>query len=717
MKFTYTLTKSSFIITLLLSLFACDHSKDIYEQPPWLGGSIIETLEEKGNYKILLQLIDKAGYKEPIEKGLFTVFAANDSAYQAYFNSKGISSVDDISSDQAFQLFTLNVLNTPRARQQLIFEYSFWHGGWQEPRSEIGALLWRTDTRSVSNDYVDEVKYFKEFKGQSLKILGQAKKVPLLSTEFFSDFNGASDGSDYTYFFPNTKWKGLQWYNASVEAEAKCSNGYIYFLDKAVPEIPSIDEYLRNHKEKFGVYYDLIQRFASYSFNKYDDDTEKTRLYNKNYLSISNIANETGPSQPIYDRRDSWSAFIPTDNVLQDYINNTFLKHFESLDSVPEISLIFLAQSCLKNNFDVASKIKRSFVNNYGDNIPLDVNGDVSEAILLSNGPLYTLNKYYPPKAFTSTVSPVFFDNKYSTFLYALNEAQMVSSLTSTDLEVTIFAPTNSGLLEGGVRYYKEGKRLEYLEEDGSWSIMDFETKKTVVGNHVITDNKIGSQIDFSGEGYVKMTSGNYIYYNNNSIIGGGNQELGNVSKIISSQKGDNGMFYALDNAILAPKNDPAKFIANSEDLSEFNKLLFSSGLAEFTMDSETQIVYPRISFLLTHDFWTVLAPTNEAIIAARNNSQIPDNKDDLKKFLHYFFIPDVVFFDDGKTNGTYPSYRIDTMTVDGTNYTPIEIINTKNNMSIKDWSGNIVNIDHEKANNLVQYGVVHKTDKIILGQ
>lgn len=689
-----------------------------YEDPPWLGGSIIETLEAKGNYTILLELMRKAEYEEPITKGLFTVFAANDDAYQAYFDKKGISSVDEITEDQAFQLFTLNVVNTPRAKQQLIFDYSYWHGGWQEPGSELGALLFRIDTRSKSNDYNEQVKYFDTYKDQTLRIIGQEKKVPLFSTEFFRDFNGAVDGSDYTYFFPDTEWKELQWYNASIDSIAKCSNGYVYYLDRAVPEIPNIEDFLRENQDKYGVFYDLIQRFASYSFSEYDDDADRTKLYSKSYTEIANIASEIGPTdQSPYDRKVTFSLFLPKDEVFQEYINNNLLKHFECLDSVPEISLVFLAQSCIKNNLDIPSKIQSSYVNFYGDEIDINLNSDVDDALFLSNGPVFIMNKYYPPKAFSSTVGPIFFNNIYTTFLYGVNDAQMISSITSPELEVTIFGPTNEGLLDGGIRYYEQRNRLEILEDDGKWGPMDDEEKKSFVGDHLITNNLMGEQIDFSGEGYARMSSGNYIYYNNNEIQGGGNQEMGTVAKIMETQTGDNGVFYALDKAILAPKNDQAKFIANDADLSEFYNLLYLAGLADTAIDADTELEYARINFLQEQDSWTVFSPTNAAIIAARNNSMIPDSLDDLQHFLRYHFLAEDVIFDDGKISGTFASAKIDSADAETTYYAPLEIINQKNNLSVRDGAGNTVKVNHSESNNLVLKGVLHKIDQVLLDE
>jgi len=714
MKSIYNLSKI-LLVAFFLMLYSCeDDHYARYEDPPWLSGSILETLEEQGNYTILLKLMKKAGYEEPIQNGLFTIMAANDSSYQAYFNSVGISSVDDISEEQAFKLFTLNIMNTPKARQQFVYDFSYWHGGWQEKGSEIGALLWRMQTQSKADDYSDTVRYYPNFKGETLRIKGQEKWVPYFSTEFFEESFGDPNGADYNFFFPDTKWSGLQWYNANVlSSEAKCSNGYIYYIDKVVPGIPSIEEYLKDNQDKFGVYYDLIQRFAIYSLAGYADDNDQIKVYSKGYQGITNIASEGGPTPDggTIQRKNSWTALVPTNNSFQEYINNTVLKHFSTLEEVPEITLTFLAQSCLINRLVIPSKMQKQLFNFYGDVVPVDINNDIDEALLLSNGPIYVMNKYYPPRAFTSTIAPVFFDSTYTTFLYGINASQMIISLTSPDLDVTIFAPTNDGLLEGGIRYFTEGERIEYQAEDGLWNTMGVLDIKSYVSDQITLDNNV----DYSGSGFIKMNSGNYVHYDKNELRGGGNQELGNHAKITGSQKGDNGILYFVDKAILGPKNDAAMFIAKDSDLSEFYNLLYQAGLADTTIDAETDLAYPQMSFLKLEESWTVFAPTNDAINAARNNGLIPEDKEELKQFLLYHFVFDNVIFNDGKLSGTFPTAKIDSTGVDVIYYAPIEVINRTNDLSVVDRTGIKVNVNDGTANNLVQLGVVHKIDKVLL--
>nr|HPR33834.1 fasciclin domain-containing protein [Prolixibacteraceae bacterium] len=102
------------VFFLLFLFFSCVDNKGRFEDPSWLGGSSIETLEDNGNYTIFLELMDKAGYTEPITKQLFTLFVPNDEAFQKYFAERGISGVSALSEDEALQLFTLHVLRNPR---------------------------------------------------------------------------------------------------------------------------------------------------------------------------------------------------------------------------------------------------------------------------------------------------------------------------------------------------------------------------------------------------------------------------------------------------------------------------------------------------------------------------------------------------------------------------------------------------------------------------
>ncbi|HKJ79407.1 MAG TPA: fasciclin domain-containing protein, partial [Prolixibacteraceae bacterium] len=370
---------------LLIGITGCeDLSQDPYAEPPWLGGSSIETLEERGNYTIFLKLMEKANYKEPISKQLFTLFVPNDEAFREYFNSAGINSVEDLSKEEAVNLFTLHVLRNPRSRIQLVYEYAWgeFQGPDQGRLGEYASLFHRKPTPSTSIPYRETIKYLPGRVGEEVLIYTGEKNVPLFSEEFFYDYGGASDGSDYLFMYPDSKWKegyapdlkALNWHNAMVipnpeipeELEVRTASGFIYFIDRVVPPMPSIEEYMRDNPDKFGLYYDILQRFATYG-NARSDEQNRV-LLQKGYEMVFNLAEERGTStNTAVPPQNMWSAFLPTNETLQKYLDDTVLKNYSSLDSVPRVTLFYILQTQLSRTMVLKSKMENSYFNAFGD--------------------------------------------------------------------------------------------------------------------------------------------------------------------------------------------------------------------------------------------------------------------------------------------------------------------------------------------------------------
>ena len=76
---------------LLMGAWTMQSCKDEYTltgQPSWLGNSIYERLQQEGNYTTLLQLVDDLEQTEVLSHtGSKTLFAANDSAFKAWFSN------------------------------------------------------------------------------------------------------------------------------------------------------------------------------------------------------------------------------------------------------------------------------------------------------------------------------------------------------------------------------------------------------------------------------------------------------------------------------------------------------------------------------------------------------------------------------------------------------------------------------------------------------
>ena len=89
---------------LVLAISALVSCSDPYfydnQEPAWLGGSIYSYLQDHKTYKTTLRLIDTLDYTEDMKlTGSKTLFVANDSAYEAFFqnNSWNVKRFEDLS--------------------------------------------------------------------------------------------------------------------------------------------------------------------------------------------------------------------------------------------------------------------------------------------------------------------------------------------------------------------------------------------------------------------------------------------------------------------------------------------------------------------------------------------------------------------------------------------------------------------------------------------
>ena len=712
----FQLIQVALVALVLLGLFGCSKQQDRYIDPPWLGGSSIETLEKRHNYTIFLKLMDMAGQKQTVERTLNTMFVPNDSAFNAYFQANAIPSLESLSPEQATELFTLHILPNPRSRFQLIYEY-LW-GELQGPTGEYAALFFRKPTESTSLVYKEVVpNYYQDanLRGKELSMFTGKKLMPLFTSDYFEDFFGALDGSDYTYMYPESHWSklGMNWGCAAVtEQEVRTSNGFIYMIDQVVPPQKNIEQYLREHKDKFGLYYDILQRFASYKNTK----TVNTQIqYGKSYTDdITNIGEEQGafPGKET-GMKDMITAFIPSNDVLQEYLNKTVLQTYSSIDSVPRITLKFILQTQLSRSLGLISKITKSYFNSFGDPLVID-KSNISSAHMASNGVIYEMKKVLEPSVFTCVPGKLFFDAKFSTFLYALDKSGMIATLSNPNSKVTLFAPNNDQMEAYGIRYDPISQLIKYKGKDLKWNTMNTLSMVMFVQDHIYQ----GVLDDLTTERYVEMASKNFVRIANGGIQGSENQRHKETVQIAEKIPNDrNGILY---NITVPVKSNygMGKLIAQDKEISMFKDLLVKAGLlAARQLDPITRDTVPNLKFLAEGDYWTALIPTNEAMTAAKAISGLVPvkDKDSIKKFCLYHFIRKKVIFDDGdvSANGEFPS-DLAVVTTTGTDYAPLKITNVLNNLTIEDNQKNIITVDHAKADFLVKKGVVHKINSIL---
>jgi len=89
----YYFKRITFLLFSAIVLFSCKKKfDDYYARPSNLEPAIYQQLQSKEKFKSFLAVIDKAGYKQTLSAaGYWTLFAPNDSAFQAYFTTNNTS--------------------------------------------------------------------------------------------------------------------------------------------------------------------------------------------------------------------------------------------------------------------------------------------------------------------------------------------------------------------------------------------------------------------------------------------------------------------------------------------------------------------------------------------------------------------------------------------------------------------------------------------------
>jgi uncharacterized surface protein with fasciclin (FAS1) repeats len=699
----------SIISATVLFLAACSETPELYTHPEWLGGTSIETLQKEGDCNIFLALMDKAEYTIPIEKQLFALFVPRDKAFEEYFAKKGISSVNDLSKEDAFRLFTMFAFPNPLSRYQLIYEYAW---DLESPQGEYGSLFFRKRTRSLLPSHTETPLYHPIYAGQELTIETDIPVwVPFITTEFMKDFNATLDGSDYEFLCRGSKWSGTQWHDAMVtDAEVRTSNGFIYFLDRVVDQHPTADQYLLRNQHKYGTFYNMLQPFATYTrwVNRMNEV-----VYNKGYNAskIYDIATPEGPSigGGHHTKRNLFTLFVPTNEAWDKYFQENNITDIMELS---EITRIYLIQSHILNSLAFKSRIDRGMRNTFGEHLELNTNTDITDSYLFNNAAFYEINKVLVPFVFRTVTGPVFLDNNYSTFLLALYLADKMNFVSSRDFDVTVFAISNEQFDEIGVRYVEDDNVMQFVTPEGRW--IDFtplELQQFIEG--YIAREKL---TDFSEEGFFELASGEYVYYNNNQLFAAGNAEEKVPVNISGSIENDiNGILHYKNRPLKASAFTVAESIMNDPELTEFFTLLNDAGLVTVIQDPRTFRQVIRINFLRNSNDFTVFAPSNEAIVDARSRGIIPDDVTGLRNFIYNHVIRENVIFDDGKKSGIFNTRYAMQITQSGTVYSKLQIDNAVHNMVLTDMTGQVIEVPHDKANILIRAGVMHKIPKVIL--
>ena len=268
-------------------------------QPEWLGNSIYERLQDEGNYKTMLRLIDDLDQKEVLSHtGSRTLFVASDSAFDAWFKSNtwGVSRYEDLSDAKKKMLLKNSMINNA----YLLELMSNGKAQGDAATPEWGRTMRRESSTEIYDsvyvmplDSMPKVKYWDYLRqrGKAIPLFKDATKATMihfLPAYLENKKITAADLKVLTNGRANSieeAWvNGKQVVNSGdpsrkkIDYDITCKNGYIHKVDGVIESSPNMAEIIRQDPST-SIWSHLMDRFSAPYY--YDEGTrEYDRIYN-----------------------------------------------------------------------------------------------------------------------------------------------------------------------------------------------------------------------------------------------------------------------------------------------------------------------------------------------------------------------------------------------------------------------------------------------------
>ncbi|HEY4148531.1 MAG TPA: fasciclin domain-containing protein, partial [Chitinophagaceae bacterium] len=532
---------------------------EYYGRPDNLPPPIYQQLGARGNFKNLLAVIDKSGYKSILSgSGSFTMFAPNDAAFQKFFTDKGISSTAQIDSATCQSIVTFSLMYNAFLKARM--------GDYQANTGWVVNQAFRRRTANYRSFYKDT-----SYTGTAYTAIASNRNNSFIFgdnnnkyTTYFIDNYFSTHGltaTDYNYFYPTSTYSGFNVANATVvNKDIVAENGYIDEIDRVVLPQLSIDQYLASNPQysEFKKLFDkymvsfLLNNDVSNNYqllfgktaNVYVKEFYPTLAYspnNENYLKLTDNDGQT----------NGYTMFVPRNDVLDAYINSVLLENYPSLDVIPtQIIVDFLnahmwQASVWPSKFGV-------YNNTQGEPAKFDPNADIIDKQVLSNGFFYGTSKVQQANVFSTVYGRAYLDPKFLIMTRALDLSNRYIIDIPT-IKYTLVMMSDSALRAKGF----------------DWSVTHNDWQYTTPGTTTITYGTTARDLllrvlamsivptpnndldNISGSGIIETLNGEYIKYNAGNFISAGDQDSGFVVHTTGTKTSSNGRVYYGDNLLM----------------------------------------------------------------------------------------------------------------------------------------------------------------------
>jgi len=742
-----TLQKSLLFFALVAALTGCRKKiyEDFYGRPDSLANPIYQVLTERGNFKNLLALIDKSGYRETFftGAGYWTLFAANDDAFNLYFKDRGIGGIADIDSATARAILQYCLVFNSFEKNRLDdYQATANNAGWTP------SIAFRRRTAYYTGFYKDTGAgnaAFTAIANNRNNVSGSLtgnyvpdednnKYITYFTDDYFN--NAGLTAADYNYFFPSSEYKGFNIGPAKVvRKDIPAENGVIHEMDRVITPLMSIDEYIRTRPEYSSFRAILNRLYANNTIqfiynatatHRYQVLTGKTdSVYVKAFSSALAFSpnNENFLKAEANDgQKDCWTMFVPNNAAVDAFVKNVLCQYYPSLDQMP---LDVIADFLNSHLFPTAVWPTRFTTtrNKLTEPARFDPTADVFDRKILSNGFLYGTTKVQAADVFSTVYSKAYLNPNYTMMTRLFNVTGIRLLIAKSNVPVNIFLVPDQVFAAAGYSYNVTKDVYEYKgSTNGVYDKLTriaatcvfFEPFKTQV------DNLSGADIVKSGDA---GTEGDYIRFNNNTITTGGLQDAGKTALVDSVKTATNGKVYFLNDIPIYSEKPVGTHVKNlglatTSDYNYFWQYL-SNSLSMYNATS-TDIIG------LT-GFNTLFAPKNSAMLQAVNDGLLPGtgtapnkvpnfnpsdepNRALVRKFLQYHILSSHTIIPDGNLSGSLETYLKNPLG----NAVKVFVTNNKGSMAITDSYNRTANVIVPQSNNLSSRCMIHLLDNYL---
>ncbi|TJZ61126.1 hypothetical protein FAZ15_07935 [Sphingobacterium olei] len=702
------------ITSALLTLSISCSKKELithYERPDWLRGNAWQILEERGEFTQFLDGVERAGFREVLDgKTIATVFAPNDEAFTAYFRTKNISNISQVPKNELKRLIGYHIVYYAYGKDRL-FDYQ--PGGSEGYEINNAGLYYKHRTRSIDSITVEVDKT----DGKRKKVIHKDRFLPIFSQQHFNT-KGIDAIPNYEYFYGAGSWRGGDGFNvsnASVDEYAiPADNGYVYVVNEVVEPLNTVYDELANR----GNYRDFISLYDKFRTFWYDEQSSLNyaaagdSLYIVNHGILPPIASQwshNGESGlPDYANLAqlsyrAYSIFAPSNTALQGFFNEYFASYYNSIFDVDLLPIsMIMSNHVYQGNIVFPSEIGKNedIKTAYGTPILFNPTADVQDKAIASNGVYYGLNRVLIPDLFNSVTGPAFRNPRYKMFMYMLWSTGLYQTLSSQNIEFTLFIPNDETLLEtivgSSYLFWSEGNPLVFGDEsvmvqndDGVLVPLSIRQQEVFLSDHIVY-GRMNSMVE--KKVYRTRNPFTYVYTDNGRVYSSATYNMADTDIATTNISGNwfNGLSIEPSRSLLAESGSIKGTIIGAETpsnplnkYSEFAKLLARAGMLE---------TGSALSFLFGNRF-ILFAPDNQTVLQGIANGVFPEDNAALATYLRSYFIS---VPDNSLADYPFPGFGIQgvwntTQMTGYQQYRLLEVIDQNTRLELKDTDGTII--------------------------